>query len=597
MEEEIMNIQGYIKDRVLLMDGAMGTYFADLTGGNYTMCEPANLSKPGLIQEIHEAYIEAGAMLIRTNTFAANPYSLYRSFDEVKEVIKAGIDIANRSVAGTECAVAYSIGPIPEPFDVEEHEIEDTYKRMIDVGLLRGAKIILLETFSRMDHVHMLVDYIKEHAPNVQIMTNFTVNQHGYTKVGINKDKIIEQTVAQNQVTTYGFNCGIGASHLLSLIKETEFDPMKMVAIPNAGYPDQQLERTVYQSNAEFFADTMIKICEEGVRIIGGCCGTTPEHIRKISEKLESLDFTAIKQIVREKKERAAHTVLANDFKDKLMKGDFVVAVELDPPFKTDMNHLISGAHLLKETGVDLITLADSPLGRTRADALLMASKIKHTVGIDVMPHMSLRDKNLIALRSGLIGAHLSDIRNILIVTGDPIPSDDRGEVKSVFNMNAIKFISYVNEMNEEMGEDAFFIGGALNPYSKNLDVVIERVRKKQMAGAKYLLTQPVYNQEGIDNIRKIKAAVDIKVLGGIMPLVSLRNAMFLHYEFPGITIPDYVMESFHEGMSRSDAEAVGVELALKLAKNMKSSVDGFYFMTPFNRATMIDKIIKRLDL
>lgn len=588
-----MNIKTYIKDKILLMDGAMGTYFADLTDGNYTMSEPANLTKPELIEQIHREYIKAGAKLIRTNTFSANPYSLYRSFDEVKKVILAGIDIARRAVKGTDCAVAFSIGPIPEPVDVEEVEIEDTYKKIVDVGIQRGVDIILLETFSRMDHVHTIVDYVAEHAPHIQLITNFTVNQNGYTKVGVNKDKILEQTMRLEEVSAYGFNCGIGASHLLGLIKETDFDPAKMVAVPNAGYPDQQLDRTVYQSNADFFAETMIKICEEGVRIIGGCCGTTPEHIKKIRERLDTLDFSVVKQIVREKKESKYHAVLENNFKVKVQNGEFVIAVELDPPFKPDISHLISGAHLMKEAGVDILTISDSPLGRTRADALLMAAKIKHSVGIDVMPHVCLRDKNLIALRSGLIGAHISDIRNVLIVTGDPIPSDDRDEVKSVFNMNAINFISYTDEMNDDLGDDGYFIGGALNPYSQNLDVTIQRVMKKQKSGVQYLLTQPVYNQEGIDNIKRIKEATGVKILGGIMPLVSLRNAKFLHYEFPGITIPDSVMTQFREDMTREEAEVVGIEIAVGLAKEMRAHVDGFYFMTPFNRASMIEKVLR----
>lgn len=592
-----MIINKVIKEQILLMDGAMGTYFADITGGQFTLCEPANLSSPDIILRIHKEYIDAGAQLIRSNTFAANPYSMDCDFDQVSAVIKAGIDIANKAVEGRKCGVAYSIGPIPEPFDVEDGKIEETYKKIIDVGLLKGVSIILLETFSRLDHVDMLVTYIKKQAADVQIMTNFTVNQQGYTKAGVNKSKLIEHTVKQNQVATYGFNCGIGASHLLKIIQETDFDPMKMVAVPNAGYPDQQLDRTVYQSNADFFAEMMIKICEEGVRIIGGCCGTRPEHIRKIRERLDLLDFSVIKEIVREKKEKASYQVIENTFRDKMMNNEFVIAVELDPPFKPEMNHLISGAHILKEVGVDLITFADSPLGKARADAMLMAAKVKRSVGIDVMPHVSLRDKNLIALRSGLIGAHLSDIRNVLIVTGDSIPSEDRDEVKSVFNMNAIKFMSYVSEMNEELHDDSFFIGGALNPYTKNLDAVIERVKKKQKAGAKFLLTQPIYNQEGIEAIRAIKKVVDIKILGGIMPLVSLRNARFLHYEFPGITIPDNVMASFCEDMTREAAESVGIELAIALARQMKASVDGFYFMTPFNRATMIEKIIKRLAL
>jgi homocysteine S-methyltransferase len=592
-----MIIKDYIKEQVLLMDGAMGTYFAELTEGHYTLSEPANISKPGLIMDIHKAYIGAGAKLIRTNTFAANPYTLYRSFDEVKKIIIAGIDIANEAVKGTDCYVAYSIGPIGEPYDIEDYEIESTYRKLIDIGLLKNVKIILLETFSRIDQVNQLVEYIHEHGPNIQIMTNFTVNQHGYTKVGVNKEKIIQQTRQQDLVTTYGFNCGIGASHLLSLIKTLDFDPSKMVAVPNAGYPDQQLERMVYQSNADYFADTMIKICEEGVRIVGGCCGTTPEHIRKIRERLNTFDFSEVKSISRMKRKSLPLTPLHNSFREKLENNQFVVAVELDPPFKMDMSLIISSAHLLKEVGVDIITFADSPLGRTRADALLVAAKIKQLTGMEVLPHVCLRDKNLIALRGGLVGAHLSDIRNILIVTGDPIPSDDRDEVKSVFNMNAISFMQYVTEINSELDLDTFYIGGALNPYTQNMDVTLERVLKKKEAGASYLLTQPVYNDAGIEAVRIVREKTGMKILGGIMPLVSLRNARFLHYEFPGILIPDDVMAKFSETMTKDEAEKVGVELAVALATKMKPHVDGLYFMTPFNRATMIEKIIKKLDV
>ena len=257
----------------------------------------------------------------------------------------------------------------------------------------------------------------------------------------------------------------------------------------------------------------------------------------------------------------------------------------------------MSAAHLLQDSGVDLITIADSPLGRARADALLMAVRIKETLGIDVLPHISLRDRNLIALRAALLGAHISNIRNLLVVTGDPIPSDDRDEIISVFNMNAISFIEYVSELNEDFGEDIFFVGGALNPYGKSLDKTIERVKKKQSAGVKYLLTQPVYTQEGIDKLIRIKEATGVKILGGIMPLVSLRNARFLHYEFPGITIPEEVMAKFREDMTREENEAMGIEVALEIAKAMKAHVDGFYFMTPFNRAEMIAEIIRKMDL
>lgn len=588
-----MNIKSYIKDNILLMDGAMGTYYAEVTGGNYTLSEPANLSHPEVIYDIHKAYIESGAKLIRTNTFSANPYTLFRTMSETKKVIRAGIDIARKAVKGTDCGVAFSIGPIPEPFDVEAAEILEAYYGMIDTGIEKGVDIILFETFSKLETVRQLTDYVKVKAPAIQIVTNFSLNQHGYTKVGVNRDKVIDQSKANEGLTAYGFNCGVGVSHLLKLIRTMDFDPMDMVAVPNAGYPDQQLERAVYQNNADFFADAMMQICEEGVRIIGGCCGTTPEHIRKIRERLDKFDINQVRRHPGDREINATTEPIPNGFRKKLERGEFVYAVELDPPYKSNADSLMAAAHLLQDVGVDIITIADSPLGRARADALLMASKLKHGLNMEVLPHISLRDRNLIALRSGLLGAHISDIRNLLIVTGDPIPSDDRDEIKSVFNMNAVNFMQYVSELNEELGDDTFYIGGALNPYSTNLEATITRVRKKMAAGASYLLTQPVYNQEGIENIRKIKMATGAKVLGGIMPLVSLRNARFLHYEFPGITIPDEVMVRFREDMTREESENVGVAVATDLAKAMQQYVDGFYFMTPFNRATMIAKVIQ----
>jgi len=591
-----MIINEYIQNNVLLMDGAMGTYYAEITGGNYTLSEPANISHPETILQIHKAYVDAGAMLIRTNTFSANPYTLYRSMKETRKILMAGIDLANKAVKGSDCGVAYSIGPIPEPYDVEPGEILDAYHKMIDVGLDKGVSIILFETFSRLDIVDQLTGYVKERNPQVQIMTNYSLNQHGYTKVGINRDKIIEQNRGHEHISAYGFNCGVGVSHLLKLLRSMDFDPMTMVAVPNAGYPDQQLERAVYQNNADFFADAMMQICEEGVRIIGGCCGTTPEHIQKISERLKKFSLDDVRRRTFVPNKEMAREPLDNKFRDKLEKSEFVIAVELDPPYKSNVDSLMSAAHLLQDIGVDIITIADSPLGRARADALLMAVKIKHALNIDVLPHISLRDRNLIALRSGLLGAHISDVRNLLIVTGDPIPSDDRDEIKSVFNMNAISFMDYVNELNGSLGKDTFFYGGALNPYSGNLEVTIERVKKKMAAGANYLLTQPIYNQEGIDNIAKIKEATGVKILGGIMPLISLRNARFLHYEFPGINIPDEVMAQFDESMSRNENEAVGVRLAADLATRMKAHVDGFYFMTPFNRAGMVAKVIRMVQ-
>jgi homocysteine S-methyltransferase len=594
-----VSIREYLKENILLLDGAMGTYYAESTDYNNTLSEKANIKNPEIIERIHKEYIEAGAKVIRTNTFAANQYILKYPRDKVKKVITNGYNIAQKVCENKEVIIACSIGPIPEKKDVSHTDIMNEYFFIIDTFLELGANVFLFETFGHTEYIKQFVQYILQKNKGAEILAQFAVNLYGFTKRGVSQQRIIEEASKIDGLTAFGFNCGIGSGHLLNLLKKVDMgDNNNIVAIPNAGYPDNIYDRTIYMDNAEYFSETILEICKLGVKVVGGCCGTTPKHIKAIADRLHEIEGAPIVRKVNQEIKKVAKNVVENKFYNKLSKGEFVFAVELDPPFGHEISKIMESANLLKAKGVDVITIADSPLGKPRLDSLMIASKIHREVDIEVMPHICCRDRNIISLKSQLLTSHVEGIRNFLLVTGDPIPSEDRSEIKSVFNLNSIKLMRLVKEINYEFDvEDCLIYGGALNPNVTNVDNIIKRVLQKKEAGAKFLLTQPVYEKRTVENIKKIKNETGIKIIGGILPLVSYRNAQFLHNEFPGMNIPKEIMEQFKQDMTREVAENVGVEIAVEIGRKMYNVVDGFYIMTPFNRANMIVKIIEKLQL
>lgn len=591
-------IKEYLKQSILVTDGAMGTYYSTLIEQNDTVSELANIENKDIITRIHNEYIEAGANLIRTNTFAANTYSLECSREVLKDIIVEGYKIAVDCAKDKNVWVGASIGPIPDMSTEEvvqdEDEVLEEYYFIVDTFLNEGAQLFVFETFSDTEYINLVSKYIKRKCKYAEIIAQFSVNNYGYTKKGISAKRILNEVRLIEGLTAYGFNCGIGVGHLYNVMRSLELQDENIVAIPNAGYPEIIYDRTIYRENAEYFADTMMEIKDLGVRIIGGCCGTTPKHIKYIVKKLNGNYSIPHRINISDKKEKIIKKRQKNKFYNKLKNNEFVIAVELDPPFNGDVDKIMEGANILKAVGVDIITIADSPLGRPRADSIIISNKIFKEVGIEVMPHICCRDKNIIALKSMILAAHIEGIRNTLLVTGDPIPSSERSEIKSVFNMNSIKLMNLVKELNYEI-DDQMVYGGALNPNLSNVKKIIERIERKKEAGASYLLTQPVYNDQGIENLKMIKDNVDIKILGGILPLVNYKNAQFLRNEMPGIDVPDDICDRFDIEMSREQAEKIGVDISVDIANKMKNIVDGFYFMTPFNRATMIAKIIKKI--
>lgn len=600
-----MKLKEFLKNNILLMDGAMGTYYQQLQENNENIAELANLLEQNTVLKIHREYLEAGADIIRTNTFAVNSVFLSRISKTVREdLLRRGCRIARQAVdeekkrTGRECFVAADIGPVPRNGEQDAEEILSEYYRMCDIFLEEGMDIFWLETFSSLEFVPEILAYIKEKAPEVFCSVSFCINKNGFTTAGQKAERLLF-TEKLKQADAIGFNCGIGSVHLKSVLVSCKLPKdVFILAAPNAGYAEDFSNRAAFLNSAGYFGDNMAQIAELGVDIVGGCCGTMPSFIRemrkKISgkcmvERISSEEYKATMQNTGQGPVNSRKNML----KDKFLRGEKVIAVELDPPYNADGEKLLSCAKTLAKYPVDVLTFADSPMGRSRADSTLTALHISSQTGMQVIPHICCRDRNVIAMRSLLLGAHMNGLRNLLIVTGDPVPGDDRKNVTGVFDYNSIRFMNYVTEMNAELfAEDGFFFGGALNYNYPNAEKVAERMEKKMAAGCSFFLTQPVFADEDIERIKWLKERTGAKILAGILPPVSLKNASFIRNEMAGMNVPDEVIGKYRPDMTREEGEAVGAELAKELMRKLAPYVDGYYFMLPFNRVSLMERIL-----
>lgn len=590
-------IREYLKNKLLITDGAMGTYYSRITGENESFCELGNLNNPEVIKDIHKKYIEAGARLIRTNTFSANTISLEVSRDEVEEILRKGYRIAVEAAKDKEVFVAADMGPISVS-GIDSLDVLEEYKFIVDIFMDEGADILLFETLSNLDFLDEISSYIKQKNKDAFILTQFAVMQDGFTRDGISVNTILDRVRVLKDIDAFGFNCGCGPTHLYNTLKTLDIFKDNIISIlPNAGYPELINDRMVYVDNPDYFSDKMVLMRNLGAKIIGGCCGTTPEHIRAISYKIK-YDNSSIKEKVLNKSDNAMKiNKVENSFMDKLSKDEFPIVVELDPPMNTSVDKIMHCAKVCRENNIDLVTVADSPMAKVRVDSILIASKIKREIGIDVMPHICCRDKNRNAIRASLLAANIEGIRNILAVTGDPISGVEEIKAKSVFNLNSFKLMELINEMNKEVfNGDGMNIGGALNLNVFNKNSEVQRMDKKLEMGATFFLTQPIFEDETIEFLAKLKRNKEVKILGGVMPIVSYKNAQFINNELSGVNIPEHYMSRFNKDMSREDSEKVGIDIAVDIISKIKKHVDGIYLVTPFNRIEMIVKILKLLN-
>ncbi len=591
-----MNIKEYLAKNRLLTDGSFGTYYAEKYQTE-EICELANLKYPERVLEIHRAYIEAGAKLIRTNTFAANTAVFYGNIEEVKKNIKAAAVLAKQAVSAQEkeIYIAGDIGPIPNDGSLESEEMSAQYEQIAETFIEEGIQILTFETFSDMDAVLPVIQRIKK-KHDVFIMVQFSVNQFGYSNSGLSAKKLMQEAAEVEEIDAAGLNCGIGPGHMEQILRKVSLSDKKfLIALPNAGYPKRVQRQIQFGNTPAYFAEKAADIAELGIDILGGCCGTNPAYIKELAEKLSNCP--------KKSKAEAAQIETACEKPKKMgffydengnLKEKKLIAVELAPPANADDEKLLEAAHMLQKSGVDVLTFPDSPSGRTRVDSVLMARKVKLETGLEVMPHICCRDKNAIAMRSTFLGAHINGIHNMLIITGDPVPTMVRQTVKPVFNFDAVGLMKIAQDMNEEMfAKMPLTYGGAINQGRRNLDVEINRVKKKMEAGAEFFLTQPVFSKEDADRVRRIKEETGARILCGIMPLISRKNALFMKNEIAGVPVTDEIVARYPENATKEEGEAVGAAIAKEMMEYTHTFVDGYYFSFPFNKVHLLQKIME----
>lgn len=593
-----MNIREYLKKSKLIADGSFGTYYSQKYK-TVDIPEYANITAPQRISEIHTEYINSGAKLIRTNTFASNTYSLDCSIEQVKENIKAAYKIAKEAVeqSGKEIFIAGNIGPVPAVFQPDFEAVEEEYYQIAKTFIDEGADILCFETFTQSEHIMPAIKRIKEEC-NPFIIVQFCVNQYGYSEAGESAERLVSETAFSKCVDAVGLNCGVGPAHMQQILSKINLNNNCFAtAMPNAGYPLLVRNRVKYADNPIYFASKVNGMALLGADIIGGCCGTTPDYIREVAKTID-LTPTVKSDETSANNENEKPVIKKSFFRnaDGTIKDKKLIAVELAPPFGADDKKLLEAAHMLKGLGVDVLTFPDSPSGRTRIDSVLMAQKVKNVTGFEVMPHICCRDKNAIAMRSTFLGASINGINNFLIITGDPIPVMARQVVKSVFNFDSVGLMRIADEMNSEALKDSpLTYGGAINQSRRRIESEIKRVQKKMEAGAEFFLTQPVFTAEDAERLRRVKEETGARILCGIMPLVSRKNALFMKNEISGVNVTDEVIERYPENADREDGENVGVELAKEMIAATRDFADGYYFSFPFNRTYLLKRIIQEV--
>ncbi len=594
-----MKLREYLQAHKLITDGSFGTYFMDRYNTE-EMPERANLTHGEWVEEIHKAYIEAGARLIRTNTFAANTALLDTDIAGVQKVIMAAVGHAKRAAEEVEeIFIAGDIGPIPKTGGMDDAAIEEQYYAIADTFIKEGINILTFETYAEMTYILPVIRRIcKEN--DIFVMVQFSVNQFGYSNAGLSARKLLTEAAAVEEIDAIGLNCGVGPGHmeqiLNGVISYLDMESKFLIALPNAGYPKRIQNQLQFANHPDYYADKVSSMAATlGLDIVGGCCGTNPNFIRELVRKTDTEQGrTERKMVHMEPKVKQKKHFGFFEKEDGTLKNKKLIAVELAPPADADDEKLLEAAHILQRSDVDVLTFPDSPSGRTRIDSVLMAEKVRRETGMCVMPHICCRDKNAIAMRSLFLGAHINDINNMLIITGDPVPSMVRETVKAVFNFDSVGLMNIAKDMNEESFSDSPLVyGGAINQGRRNLEVEIKRVQRKMEAGAQFFFTQPVFSVEDADRVRRIKEETGARILCGIMPLISRRNAMFMKNEIAGIAVTDELIARYPEKATREEGEAVGVAIAKEVMEYTQEFVDGYYFSFPFNRVYLLEKILK----
>ena len=588
----MIDVRAHLARKPLLFDGGMGTYYKAKPG---TECEQGNLLDPAGVRKVHREYLAAGAEAIKTNTFGL-PRMAAAQQPDWQALARAGWKLAAEAAVETGAAVFADLGPAP---DTEAAPAGSIYTAVARCFVEQGAKNFLFETLSSDAGVLEAVQAVKAQVPDAFVLVSFAVLPDGYTREGMYSKDLVRRMTESGIVDAVGFNCVSAPGAMRTLVQQLGSTALPLSVMPNAGYPVVTRTQVKYQGKPEYFAKELARIAAEGVRILGGCCGTTPAHIAALRAALDSLPAVEKAAPVVQVSTPEAPTVEKDDaFLRKLNAGKKVIAIELDSPKDADLTNYLAGAKRLQAAGADLLTIADCPIARARMDSSLVACRVHRELGLCTLPHMTCRDRNLNATKALLLGLYAEGVREVLAITGDPIPTAERDEVKNVYQFNSRKLAQYIVSLAGEGREmpSPMTVFGALNLNARNFEVELRRAGEKLENGMSGFLTQPVLSEQAVENLRRTLETLGerAKILAGIMPVVSQRNAIFMENEVNGIHVAEDIIEAF-AGLDREQGEALGLEISLKMAREALPYADGFYLMTPFNRVALMERLIARL--
>jgi homocysteine S-methyltransferase len=584
-----------LKDHVVVADGAMGTL---LYANGVDRCfEELNVSEPTQIYQIHQAYLKAGAQVIQTNTYAANAYKMarYGLENEVENVNIAGARLAKKAAAGK----AYVLGTIGGIRGIKKDavgldEIKQNFLQQLYCLLKENVDGILLETYYDLEELTTVLSLARKET-RLPIVAQVSLHEAGVLQNGTPLSEALDQLQALG-ADVVGLNCRLGPYHMVSSLKDVPlFERAFLSAYPNAGLPEYVDGKLVYQSDPTYFEKSALLFREEGVRLIGGCCGTTPEHIEAMARVLKGEKPVSSKAV--EKRVAPLEIITRkpsgeNDFHE-LAKTRRSVIVELDPPRKLDTTRFFQGVEALKEAGIDALTMADNSLASPRISNVSMATVIKERYGVRPLVHVACRDRNLIGLQSHLMGLSALGIHQLLAITGDPTKVGDFPGATSVYDCSSFDLIRLCKQFNEGLSpsgkslgqQTSFSVGAAFNPNVHHLDKAVRRMEKKIKAGADFFMTQPVYSEQQIVDIREATKHLEEPIYIGIMPLVSAQNAEFLHNEVPGIHLSDEIRKRMVRFTNdRQAASQEGIAIAKSLLDTALDLFNGVYLLTPFMR-------------
>jgi methionine synthase / methylenetetrahydrofolate reductase(NADPH) len=606
-----------LRDSVLLCDGAMGTMLY-ARGVFINRCfDELNLSSPALVEEVHREYLRAGADIIETNTFGANRHKLVRHGleDKVGAINRAAVDVARRALEAVrrEALIAGSIGPLGNPLQsldpLSPADLRHIYAEQVRALAEGGVDLIMIETIARREEMEAAIHAARETAPELPIVAQMSFNEDGRTVRG-DEAGDLAVWMRDTGADVVGANCAIGPKPMLECLEAmSRAGDLILAAQPNAGTPQWFEGRYLYFSSPEYMAEYARRfITSCGVRLIGGCCGTTPDHIRAMSATVRSLhpsrlEVTSAPGEAGPAPLESVSFAERSAFAHKLAGDRFVVSVELSPPRGTETRQVIEGARLLRDAGVDAVNIPDGPRASARVTPMALGILLGREVGIEVLLHYCCRDRNLLGMQSDLLGAHVLGLRNLIIITGDPPKLGDYPNATAVYDVDSIGLTRIVRRLNRGLDmigkplgpPTSFVIGVGVNPAAPHLDEEIRRFRLKVEAGADCAFTQPVFDTQRLHEFLDRTADVQIPLLVGILPLTSFRNAEFYHNEVPGMNIPEDIRERMRQAGSGEEARRTGVEIARQALAESRGSprVRGAYVMPPLGRYELALRVLE----